>query len=275
MQKAKTGRYAVKAVLFDIQAECRTLKKEISDAGIIVIVPFFGLQMQHTLEELLADTQLAAKQCLLLTNNEHHAKSALSIGMAVAGCVEGPFAVPKNVTLLESPEEVSLNYLNMVYCHMQGLPAVIAETSRCLIREMVAEDAKALYDILSDPETAKFMKDKPGSIQEEQEKLSSYVKHVYSFFGYGYWGIISKESGELIGRAGFKEGEFPLETGYSIKRSEWGKGLATEVLKELVRYAKDELDCNEVYANIDERNIASLRVAEKCGILCNRLRSES
>ena len=85
----------------------------------------------------------------------------------------------------------------------------------------------------------------------------------------------SKETGHLIGRAGFKEGQSPLEVGYVIKYSEWGKGLATEVLTELVRYAEEELDCTEIYANIDERNIASLRVAEKCGVLCNRLRNIS
>ena len=121
-------------------------------------------------------------------------------------------------------------------------------------------------------ETAKYLPAKAGTREEELEKLVSYVSCVYSFFGYGYWGAFSKETGELIGRAGFKEGEYPLEAGYVIKRSEWGKGYATEILSELVRYANEELDCTEIVANIDERNTASLRVAEKCGIICNRLR---
>lgn len=267
MKTEKDGKYMVKAVLFDIQAECRELKKEISEAGIIVIIPFFGLQMELALKEMLADTGLLPEQCLLLTNSEQHAKIARSLGMAVIGCVEGHFEVPQNVTLLESPEEVSVNYLNMVYCHMQKLPATIAETNRCFIREMTVDDIDALYEILSDPETTRFLTS-PGSKQEEKEKLSSYVHHVYPFFGYGYWGVFSKATGELIGRAGFKEGEFPLEAGYVIKRSEWGKGLATEVLSELVRYAKAELDCTEIYANIADGNVASLRVAKKCGILC-------
>ncbi len=266
-------RYQIKAVLFDILAECRELKKELSDAGIIVIVPFFGLQVERTIKEMLDSTGLTGEQCLFLTNNQQHAKLALTMEMAVAGCMEGHFEVPRSVTLLESPEEVSVDYLNLVYCHEKKIPATIAETKRCYIRELTADDMEPLYEILTEEETAKYLPAKAGSREEELEKLISYVSCVYSFFGYGYWGVFSKENGELIGRAGFKEGNFPLEAGYVIKRSEWGKGFATEVLEELVRYAAEELDCKEVYVTIDERNTASLRVAEKCGVLCNRLRN--
>jgi len=265
-------KYQVKAVIFDIQAECRELKKELSDAGITVIVPFFGLKVEQTLKDIFADTELSPGDCLILTNNGQHARKAAMFGMAVAGCMEGHFEVPKAATLLEAPEEVSVNYLNQIYCHQKKYPATVAETERCYIREMTADDMDALYAILTDEETSRYLPAKAGSREEELEKLISYVSYVYSFFGYGYWGVFSKETGELIGRAGFKEGEYPLEAGYVIKRSYWGQGIATEVLLELVHYAKEELGTTEVYANIDERNIASLRVAEKCGVICNRLR---
>lgn len=273
MSKETFVRYRVRAVIFDLQNECRQLKKELAEAGIAVVVPFFGLHVEQALKELFSSEQIQLQQCLMITNNEQHAKVAAALGIVVAGCMEGPFEVPKAVTLLEAPEEVSVGYLNMVYCHEKKLPATIAETKRCFIREMTGEDMDALYEILTEEETSKYLPAKAGSKKEELEKLVSYASCVYSFFGYGYWGVFLKETGELIGRAGFKEGVFPLEAGYVIKRSHWGKGYATEVLKELVLYAQEELDCKEVYAVIDERNTASLRVAEKCGLICNRLRS--
>jgi len=265
-------RYQLKNVIFDIQAECRELKQMLSEAGITVIVPFFGLRAEHTIKELFREYPQGFSESLFLTNNEQHAKTASELGMAVAGCMEGHFAVPKAVTLLESPEEVSVNYLNLIYCHEKKLPAIVAETERFFIAEMTAEDMDALYEILTDKETTKYLPAKVGTKEEELEKLVSYVSQVYSFFEYGYWGVFDKQTGELIGRAGFKEGSYPLEAGYVIKRTHWGKGIATEVLKELVRCASEELGCNEIIANIDERNTASLRVAEKCGIVCNRLR---
>ena len=105
-----------------------------------------------------------------------------------------------------------------------------------------------------------------GSREEELDKLRSYVSCVYPFFEYGYWGIFCKESGELLGRAGFREGSYPLEIGYVIKRSFRGRGVATEVVEALLKYAAEELDITDVFAKIDRRNKASLRVAEKCGI---------
>ena len=272
MKQSTITRYQLKAVIFDILADCKKLKKELSDAGVLILVPFFGLQVEHALLEMLADIQLQAKECLMLTNNEQHAKIAEGLGMAVAGCVEGHFEVPKQVTLLESPSEVSVGYLNQVYCHAKKLPATITETRRCFIREMTADDMDELYEILMDEEVAKYLPAKVGSREEELEKLTSYAAYVYSFFEYGYWGVFSKETGELLGRAGFKEGSYPLEAGYVIRRSDWGKGLATEVVSELVNYAREELDSNEIYAIIDEQNTASLRVAEKCGLICNGLR---
>jgi len=265
-------RYQLKTVIFDVQAECRRLKKQLSDAGITVLVPFFGLRAEHTIKELFPEDSPAFSRCLFLTNNEQHAKTASGLGMAVAGCMEGHFEVPQTATLLESPDEVSVNYLNLIYCHEKKLPAIVAETERFYIAEMTAEDVDALYEILTDKETAKYLPAKVGTKEEELEKLVSYVSQVYSFFEYGYWGVFDKQTGELIGRAGFKEGSYPLEAGYVIQRTHWGKGIATEVLKELVHYAAEELACTEVVANIDERNTASLRVAEKCGIICNRLR---
>lgn len=260
------AKYQLKAVVFDVMEECKELKKELSEAGILVIVPFFGLQMENTLLEMLKETGLTFEDCLMITNNDQHASAAARLGLMAVGCVEGHFEVPKVDTLLEAPEEVSVCYLNQVYCHGKGLPAVITETERCIIRELEEEDMDALYDILTDREVAKYLPVKEGDREEEMEKLISYVSCVYSFFGYGYWGVFSKENGELIGRAGFKEGSYPLEAGYVIKRSEWGKGLATEVLTSLIQYAEQELDCKDVFVRIDTENKASARVAQKCGV---------
>lgn len=259
-------KYQLRAVIFDVIGECRELKESLSEAGILVIVPFFGLQVENTMLEMLKETGLTLENCLMITNNEHHARIAVRLGMVVVGCAEGHFEVPKVDTLLEMPEEVSVCYLNQVYCHAKGLPAYITETGRCIIRELAEEDMDALYDILTDREVAKYLPVKEGDREEEMEKLISYVSCVYSFFGYGYWGVFSKANGELIGRAGFKEGSYPLEAGYVIKHSEWGKGLATEVLSALIEYAEQELDCTDVFVKIAAENKASARVAQKCNV---------
>lgn len=265
MVKNMYVRYELKAVIFDTQKECRDLKERLREAGIVVLVPFLGLRVEHTLLEVVAEVGLSTSDCLFLTNQRGHAFVAQRLGMAVIGCIEGNFEVPRTAVLLESPEEVSIHYLNQMYCHAKGLPAVIAETKRCFIRELTTKDMPVLYDILTEKEVARFLPRKFGTREEELEKLIAYASQVYSFFEYGYWGIFLKSTNELIGRAGFKEGSWPLEVGYAIKYAMWGNGLATEILSQLIIYGTEELGCEEIFVRIEENNKASLRVAKKCG----------
>lgn len=265
--------YQMKAVVFDILAGCRGLKAELIRAGIAVTAPFLGLCAEETLRLETEKMGLLGEEVLFITNNESHAGIAAACGMAVVGCMEGHFEVPKVTVLLESPEEVSVAYLNLVYCHAKGIPAVILETNRVYLKELSEENMDRLYEILTDEEVSRYLPAKAGSREEELEKLISYVSCVYPFFEYGYWGIFSKETGELIGRAGFREGSYPPEAGYVICRESWGRGLATEILTALVSYAGEELGAEEVLVTIDKANRASVRVAEKCGFLCQDLRN--
>ncbi len=263
--RKKYVRYELKAVLFDIQKECRELKEELREVGILVCEPFLCLEVEAGLLRVVEEFGVRVSDCLLITNQNGHAFVGKRLGMAVIGCMEGNFEVPKTDVLLENPEEVSVNYLNLVYCHANGLPAVLCETKRCFLRELIKEDMPVLYDILTEKEVAQFLPKKFGSREEELEKLVAYSSYVYSFYEYGYWGVFLKETGELIGRAGFKEGSWPLEVGYVIKYAFWGQGFATEVLEGLLVYGKEELGCEEFLVRIEEQNKASLKVAKKCG----------
>ncbi len=257
--------YQVKAVLFDSKAECPDLKRQLEKENIKHAIPFLGIQAEKDMEREVKQLGVSMQDCFLITNHEQHAKIALKLGMAVAGCVEGHFEVPKAVTLLEDPNAVSVTYLNQMYCHAKGIPAPILETERLFVRELTKEDMEALYTILIREEVSRYLTVKTGTKKEELEKLISYVSYVYSFFEYGYWGVFEKTTGNLVGRAGFKEGSYPLEAGYVLDTPFWGKGMATELLKALLTYAEEELGSEEVLVSICEENKASLRVAEKCG----------
>ena len=56
------------------------------------------------------------------------------------------------------------------------------------------------------------------------------------------------------------------EIGYVISKDYWGKGLTTEVAKELVKFGFEEMDLVRVQARCDVENIASARVMEKAGM---------
>lgn len=260
--------YRMKAVFFDTLDDCAELKKNLKKAQITVIPALFGIHGKEMLYRELEKGGFLPEECLFLTGQEAHARQAKEIGLVVIGCVEGHFEVPKTSVLLESPGEISVSCLNRYYCHERKLPAVLFETSRLRVQELTGQDMDALYEILMEEEVGRYLPAKPGNREEELEKLISYVECVYPFFEYGYWGVFLKETGELIGRAGFREGSDPPEAGYVIKKSEWRKGYGTEVLQGLISYASEEILCDELRVLIDRRNLASVRVAGKCGFDC-------
>lgn len=74
----------------------------------------------------------------------------------------------------------------------------------------------------------------------------------------------------FIGCCGFYyhgEDRSTAEIGYWIGREYWGNGYATAAAKSLLRFGFQQHDLKVIVADCIERNAASLRVLEKCGML--------
>lgn len=56
-----------------------------------------------------------------------------------------------------------------------------------------------------------------------------------------------------------------VELGYIVAREARGRGVATEMVRRLTTWAFEELGALRVYLLIDVDNVASERVAERCG----------
>jgi RimJ/RimL family protein N-acetyltransferase len=56
-----------------------------------------------------------------------------------------------------------------------------------------------------------------------------------------------------------------LELGYIVAPAARGRGIATELLGQLTRWALDEVGVERIRLIIDVENVASERVAERCG----------
>lgn len=57
-----------------------------------------------------------------------------------------------------------------------------------------------------------------------------------------------------------------MEIGWRLNRSAWGHGYGTEAARPFVPYALGEIGLPEIVADIDIRNVASHRIAEKIGM---------
>jgi len=69
--------------------------------------------------------------------------------------------------------------------------------------------------------------------------------------------------GHIVGHVASCDRSGKREIGYWIGRDHWGKGIATEALSRFLREATER----PLHAVVAKRNIASIRVLEKCGFV--------
>ena len=197
--------------------------------------------------------------CIWIVSNRQQKKIADSLGIASIGepqC-DTRYAV-------ESLAELDIEYLERVRRRYNHIPWDIGETDRCLIRELSLSDLPALYELYDKPGMTDYV-EPLYDYETEFEYQKAYIENMYGFYEYGMWLVFSKETGELIGRAGLEHNEM----GYMIAPELWNRGYATEVCRFIIDYARENTDFEELYCRIDERNEASVRLAKKLGFVRN------
>lgn len=78
----------------------------------------------------------------------------------------------------------------------------------------------------------------------------------------------SEQAGRLLGGTGLHRFDWAVrrfEIGYWIRTSAQGQGYVSEAVQALARMAFDELRARRVEIRMDERNLRSRAVAERCG----------
>jgi RimJ/RimL family protein N-acetyltransferase len=65
------------------------------------------------------------------------------------------------------------------------------------------------------------------------------------------------------------------EIGYFIGEEHWGKGVATEAIKQMVNYVQKKFDIVRVFAEVFEYNKASMKALEKNGFYLECIRKKA
>lgn len=146
------------------------------------------------------------------------------------------------------------------------------QTERLVLRDMTVDDGDALVELDSDPEVTHFITGgKPTSHEEMEQKILSYWLGFHEQGPlWGFFATLDRSTGEFLGwfhlRAGDGHGDEEPELGYRLKRSAWGRGLATEGSQALVDSAFRDGGATRVLAETMVVNSGSRRVMEKVGM---------
>lgn len=140
-------------------------------------------------------------------------------------------------------------------------------TNALILRPWKLDDAAAIVEACNEPEIARWLPIIPSPYGEED--AVSFIGQAHESWkrGEGYnFAILDAADGQLAGSIGVRV--LPFSTGhfgYWVTREARGRGVATEALKALCRWAVDTLDFKRLELLTDPDNVASQRVAEKAG----------
>jgi RimJ/RimL family protein N-acetyltransferase len=124
----------------------------------------------------------------------------------------------------------------------------------------------------SDPVVTRYIGGKPSTEQQTWSRLLNYAGH-WALLGFGYWAVEDKATREFIGELGFADFKREIdprmravpELGWAFASSVHGRGFATEAVRAAVAWGDANLESARTVCLIHSDNLASIRVAEKCG----------
>jgi len=142
-----------------------------------------------------------------------------------------------------------------------------------LLREWKKSDAAALAKIANNKRVWDNVRDRlphPYTKKDAKEWLALVKKQkIVTTF-------CIEADGKLAGSLGLtlKEDVYRknAEIGYFIGEEFWGKGIATEAVRQLVNYIQKNFDVVRIYAEVFEYNKASMKVLEKNGFYLESIR---
>lgn len=143
------------------------------------------------------------------------------------------------------------------------------ETRRLILRPWRPEDAEALFKYASDSRVSELAL-WPTHTSADMSRMvieEIFMPNPFSF------AMVLKETDEPVGCIGLVPQGYEhyvvstneREVGYWIGYPHWGHGLTSEALDGLIGYLRGVPGIESLLITADSRNVASHRVAEKCG----------
>lgn len=156
----------------------------------------------------------------------------------------------------------------------EPLPDVpdLFRTDRFVASRIQAHDLPDFQSFYADP-TVMSTLSADGRVWLAAESSELFDRHLahWEEHGFGTWVFRDPENGTFVARAGLRSldiGSGPMvELFYGVAPSLWGRGVATEIAREVVRVAFNEVRLESLVGFTLPTNLASRRVLEKCSFL--------
>jgi RimJ/RimL family protein N-acetyltransferase len=144
------------------------------------------------------------------------------------------------------------------------------ETPRLILRTFRDSDLESFLAYRNDPEVYRYQGWKTPYLRADGLEFITHVQTVIPGAP-GEWlqlAIVSKDNGEMLGDIAFhltRANPRQAYLGYTLARSAWGQGYASEAVRKMLDYLFRVLDLHRILADCDVDNAASIRLLERLG----------
>ena len=146
---------------------------------------------------------------------------------------------------------------------------ILLETERLILRRVSLDDLDKMARLNGDPDVMRYIGDGTVWTRAQSEVRIRRILKVYEIFpGLGLWIGEEKVSRKFVGAYAliYIPKTTEVEVGYRLQKSAWGRGLASEGARALVRYGMFELGLDRVVGLTHPANEASKNVLMKAGL---------
>jgi ribosomal-protein-alanine N-acetyltransferase len=148
------------------------------------------------------------------------------------------------------------------------------ETQRMRLSRWQPSDAVAFRPIAQDPRVMRYINNGgPWSDAKVREFIARQMLHI-ARNGFCFWKIQRKPDGRLIGLCGLQAlrlgSRWEVEIGWWLTPPNWGRGLASEAARSVMREARNIIISDRIVAIAIAENYASRRIMQKIGMRYER-----
>lgn len=144
------------------------------------------------------------------------------------------------------------------------------DTARLRFERAAAAHAPLLHALHADSEVMRFIRPPDATLADTQVWVAELLTFFAQMPEHGLYLAFEKEGGAFVGWGVLthleRNSTLEIEVGYRLHQAHWGKGYATEISRELVRYGFEELGLRRIVAITHPENKRSQRVIEKLGM---------
>lgn len=149
-------------------------------------------------------------------------------------------------------------------------------TPRLVLRVWTDRDVRPMAQVNADPQVMRWIGSGRTRTEHETRSAIDRWQAMIEAYGFGLFAVELRETGELAGFVGLSVPDFlpevmpAVEIGWRLGQAFWGRGIATEAAREVLRFGFVERDLKRIISIHQVGNDASERIMQKLGMHLDR-----